>query len=162
MAKNIIKEIALGIAFLVAAALLLAILLWGYNPSNVVVPVKVQAYELKQEVKEELKEQLSMESQNIIKSYTIDSSDLSVYEYSKSYDKGKADPFTSYKSTTGSNSESGANTGTGTNNTGSNTSTSNNSENGNSNNNKNNNSNDNNTTNNSSSTGTFFNNTGKS
>ncbi len=141
MAKNILKEIAIILLLLVAITLVLWIFLSDYDPGTVTVPAKLQAYELPEEVKNEIGQKVSIESQNIIKTYTIDSSSLSVYEINDSYDKGKKQPFTSYKSTSNADNE---NTNA-TNTTTPSSSTSNNSQ-----------------AENSNTTGTFFNTTGKS
>ena len=147
MTKDVVKEIVIALLLLVVIVLLFGILLYDYFPKSVTVPAKIQAYELPQEVQEELKETMEQESQNIIKTYYIDSSSLSVYEYTDSYDKGKVDPFTSYKTETSNSSQS----------------TTSNTTNGSSSTNTNNNSSTNNagTGGNEGSTGTYFNTTGK-
>ena len=174
MAKTVLKEIVIGILLLVIIILLLGILLYDYIPNSVTVPAKVQAHEMPSETKEELKETLAQESQNIIKTYYIDSSALTVYENLDSYDKGKRDPFTSYEestsgTTTGTTtgSTSGSTSGSSGSNASSsnNQSTNNNSNNSNSSNsNSSNSSNSNNGSNNiggSDSTGTYFDTPGK-
>ncbi len=150
MAKTVFKEIAIGLLLLIVVVLLLGILLYDYIPNSVTVPKKAQTHELPAEIKEELKETLAQESQNIIKTYYIDSSALTIYENIDSYDKGKRDPFTSYKTATSTNGTS--------NNNGSNNNNSNNNNNNNSNNNNNNSTNN---TGNNASTGTYFNTPGK-
>ena len=159
MAKTVFKEILIGLLLLVAVVLLLGILLYDYIPNSVTVPKKEQAHELPAEIKEELKETLAQESQNIIKTYYIDSSALTIYENIDSYDKGKRDPFTSYKTATASSGTSGNNSnGTSNNNNGSNNNSNNNNNN---NSNNNNNTNSTNSTGNNASTGTYFNTAGK-
>lgn len=100
MNKAIIKETAIILLLLVVIILIFGILFYDYIPINKIAPAKVQAYELEQNVQNELADTLSSESQNIVKTYYIDSSDLSVYESSKDYEKGKQDPFASYKTNT--------------------------------------------------------------
>ena len=165
MTKDVLKEIGIVLLLLMAIVLILGIMLYDYIPNSVTVPAKVQAYELPSEAQEELNETLNTDSQNIVKTYFVDSSTLSTYEYKDNYDKGKVDPFSSYKTetTTSSNTTS---TSTSQNSSSSNSSSS-------SNNSSNNNSNTNTSTQNansqststqntnSESTGTFFNTGGK-
>ena len=163
MTKDVLKEIGIVLLLLMAIVLILGIMLYDYIPNSVTVPAKVQAYELPSEAQEELNETLNTDSQNIVKTYFVDSSTLSTYEYKDNYDKGKVDPFSSYKTgtTTSSNTTS---TSTSQNGSSSNSSSSsNNSSNNNSNTNtQSTNTQDTNTTNvNSNSTGTFFNSAGK-
>ena len=102
MAKSIFKEIIIFLLLLVAIALILGILFYNYIPSNKTVPVALKQYELSEEAKEELKETMSQTSENIVKTYSIGDTDLSVYETNKDYNKGKVNPFEDY--TTGTTS----------------------------------------------------------
>jgi len=95
MAKTIIKEIGIVILLLVAVALLLAIVFYDYIPNNKTIPVKIQAYEVPEDIKQELGNSISDE-QNIVRTYYIDSTDLDLYEATNDYDKGKANPFAYY------------------------------------------------------------------
>lgn len=137
MAKTVIKETLIVILLIVVIMVLLAILLYDYIPTNKTLPKEVQAYEMPQEINEELKATVSQKNENIIKTYYIDSSDLSVYESKKDYDKGKVNPFQEY-----SEDSNGVANNIGSNKTSSSNSTSKNS-------------------NNTSSTGSYFNNSGK-
>lgn len=92
MVKTIIKEIGIVILLLLAIALLLAIVLYDYIPNNKIVPVKIQAYEVSEDIKQELNDAIPTE-QNIVKTYYIDSTDLDLYEDTNEYDKGKPNPF---------------------------------------------------------------------
>lgn len=103
MTKNIIKETAIILLLLVVIILIFGIIFYDYIPTNKIAPAKVQAYELAQDVQNELADTLSTDSQNIVKTYYIDSSDLSLYESTNDYAKGKQNPFTSYKATIQSN-----------------------------------------------------------
>ncbi len=96
MAKSIFKEIIIFLLLLVAIALILGILFYNYIPSNKTVPVALKQYELSEEAKEELKETMSQTSENIVKTYSIGDTDLSVYETTKDYNKGKVNPFEDY------------------------------------------------------------------
>lgn len=139
MVKTIAKEAGIVILLLIAVILVIGIVFYDYIPNNKTVPAKIEEYTLPQEVKSELEESMS-EEQNIVRTYYIDSSDLSIYEASNDYDKGKANPFADYSTdaTTGNSAS-------------------------NSNNISNNNSNNNNTNNlqNTSQSESFFNNSGK-
>ena len=164
MTKDVLKEIGIVLLLLMAIVLILGIMLYDYIPNSVTVPAKVQAYELPEEAQEELNETLNAETQNIVKTYFVDSSTLSAYEYKDNYDKGKVDPFSSYKTgtTTSSNTTSTSNSQNGSTSSYSNSSNSNDSNNNSNTNTQSTNTQDTNTTNaNSNSTGTFFNSAGK-
>lgn len=103
MAKTIIKEIGIVILLLIAVALLLAIVFYDYIPNNKTVPIKIQAYNIPEDIEQELKNSISGE-QNIVRTYYIDSSDLDLYESTNDYDKGKANPFADYTTNTAENS----------------------------------------------------------
>lgn len=122
MVKTIAKEAGIVILLLVAVILVLGILFYDYIPNNKTVPAKIEEYALPQEVKSELEESMS-EEQNIVRTYYIDSSDLSIYEASNDYDKGKANPFADYSAdiTTG-NTASNSNSNNTNNNISNNTS----------------------------------------
>lgn len=95
MAKTIIKEIGIALLLLIAIALLLGVLLYDYIPNNKTVPIKIQAYEMPEDIKNELQEAIP-EGQNIVRTYYIDSTDLNSYEATNDYDKGKPNPFAEY------------------------------------------------------------------
>lgn len=97
MVKTIAKETGIVILLLIVIALVLGILFYEYIPTNKTVPAKIEEYTLPQEVKNELEGSM-VEEQNIVRTYYIDSSDLSIYEASNDYDKGKANPFADYTS----------------------------------------------------------------
>lgn len=125
--KQALKEIGIFILLCLAVVIVLAILLYNYNPSGKVVPSKV-SYTAPETIKEELQE-VTEASQTTIKMedrvYTIDGSDLNVYQKNKSYSSGNTNPFldptkTSNEDTTSTtinvntngNNESSANTKT--------------------------------------------------
>ena len=95
MVKTIAKETGIVILLLIVVALVLGIIFYDYIPTNKTVPAKIEEYTLPQEVQTELDESMS-EEQNIVRTYYIDSSDLSIYEATNDYDKGKANPFADY------------------------------------------------------------------
>lgn len=122
MTKAIIKEIGIVILLLLAVVLVLAIVFYDYIPNTKTVPVKMQAYNIPEDIKQELEESVSDE-QNIVRTYYIDSSDLDLYESTNDYKKGKANPFADYTTnstttstnTTGGNSTANTNITSGTN-----------------------------------------------
>lgn len=93
MAKSIFKEILIILLVCVAIILVMAVIFYNYIPTNKVIPAKVTAYQLPQNVEEIINETTidSFDSSSI--NYTIQDSDLSKYQASQSYNPGKADPF---------------------------------------------------------------------
>ena len=140
MVKTIAKETGIVILLLIAVILVIGIVFYDYIPNNKTVPAKIEEYTLPQEVKTELEDSMN-EEQDIVRTYYIDSSDLSVYEASNDYDKGKANPFADYSATT-SNENTTSNSNNTSNNSNSNNKNTNNSQ-------------------NTSQSETFFNNSGK-
>lgn len=124
--KTIIKEIGIVLLLLLAVSLLLAIVFYDYIPNNKTVPVKIQAYDVPEDIKEELSE-AGLNEQNIVRTYYIDSTDLDLYESTNDYDKGKANPFADYTTTSSTNTTNSAgNTNSNNNNSANNGTTSNN------------------------------------
>lgn len=123
MAKTVIKEIFIFLLLLLVIALVLGIMFYDYIPNNKTVPTALKPYELTTEEQEELDETMTSSSENIVKTYYIDSSDLSAYASTKNYNKGKVNPFEDYTqesttNTTGNtNTNANTNTNTGTKNT---------------------------------------------
>lgn len=101
MAKTYLKEAGIVILLILAVALLLAIIFYDYIPNNKVVPIKLQEYTMPEDIKEELGD-TSVDEQNIVRTYYIDSTDLDLYESTNDYNKGKANPFADYSSKSGS------------------------------------------------------------
>ena len=97
MIKSIFKEILIILLACVAIVLLMAVIFYNYMPSNKIVPAKVTAYETPANVEAEITED-TIESYNTTseKNYTIENSDLLMYQASSSYDPGKPDPFQAY------------------------------------------------------------------
>lgn len=100
MAKIIIKETGIVLLLLIAIALVLGIIFYDYIPNNKTLPTKVQAYAFPEDVREELNESIDNLEQNIVRTYYIDSDDLSLYESTNDYNKGKANPFAVTATTT--------------------------------------------------------------
>ena len=117
MAKTIIKEIFIFLLLLVVIALVLGVIFYDYVPNNKVVPTALKPYQLTEEVREELNETMSRSSENIVKTYYIDSSDLSVYASTKDYNKGKVNPFEDYTTESTTNTTKNTNITTNTKNT---------------------------------------------
>lgn len=105
--KTIIKEIGIVLLLLLAVTLLLAIVFYDYIPNNKTVPVKIQAYDVPEDIKEELSE-AGLNEQNVVKTFYIDSTDLDLYESTNDYDKGKANPFADYTTTSSTNTTNSA------------------------------------------------------
>lgn len=95
--KPIIKEIAIMLLTLIIIVLIFGILLYDYIPMKQV-EVSISKYEPSNDVKEALEEIATSETTNVILTYEVTDSDLSVYETTKSYNKGKANPFSSFAS----------------------------------------------------------------
>ena len=74
MAKSIFKEILIILLVCVAIVLLMAVIFYNYIPTNKVIPAKVTAYQLPQNVEEIINETTidSFNSSSI--NYTIDNS----------------------------------------------------------------------------------------
>ena len=133
MAKKIIKEIIIMLLLCLAIILILGVLLYEYVPSNKIIPDEV-SYTTPTAVQEELSKSENVESDEVILTYSVDSTDLDNYERINTYVPGKPNPFSSYETSgedtdqSGSsteNSSSGTSTSTGINNSeSSNTSTS--------------------------------------
>ena len=117
MAKTVIKEIFIFLLLLLVIALVLGIMFYDYIPNNKTVPTALKQYELAPEAQEELNETMSRSSENIVKTYYIDSSDLSVYASTKDYNKGKVNPFEDYTTESTTNTTSNTNKTTNTKNT---------------------------------------------
>lgn len=117
-AKTIIKEIGIVLLLLLAVSLLLAIVFYDYIPNNKTVPVKIQSYDIPEDIKKELSE-AGLNEQRIVETHYIDDKDLDVYESTNDYDKGKANPFADYTITSTSSentTNSNGNTNTSINN----------------------------------------------
>ena len=97
--KGIIKEIIIMLLLLLAIILALGVLLYNYIPISKVVPT-IEEYKVSEQVQESLKNDILADTSKVIVTKEIDSSDLSLYEKTKDYSKGKANPFEVTSSTT--------------------------------------------------------------
>jgi len=131
MAKNVIKELIIALLLCLAIILLLGILLYEYAPFTKTIPNPV-SYTTPEEVKEELAESDGLDESQIIMTYEVDADDLNNYKRIQDYKPGKANPFSSYETstnTTSGNSQAASSSSTGGN-QGSSTGTQNSSNNG--------------------------------
>ncbi|MGN1301598.1 MAG: hypothetical protein ACI4U9_03640 [Clostridia bacterium] len=97
MVKSVFKEIIIVLLLIVIIILLLGILFYDYIPTSKVVPSKVQEYALEETVKQELDKELNnLNSEEIVKTYKLDATDIAHYEKTNEYDKGKVNPFAEY------------------------------------------------------------------
>ena len=96
MGKIIAREIAITLLFCITVALVLGVILYDYSPNNKVVPRRVEAYVAPDNIKQEIESTDNPEDQQVVISYEIDDTDLSVYEKSKIVDPGKSNPFADY------------------------------------------------------------------
>lgn len=106
MVKSIFKEIIIILLLIVTIILLLGILFYDYMPNSKVLPEKAQDYVLAEDVKEELEQDSkNMNTEEIVKTYQLDATDLQYYEKTKEYDKGKVNPFAEYSNKVTNNAE---------------------------------------------------------
>lgn len=130
MAKKVIKEMIIILLICLAIILILGVLLYEYVPSNKIIPDAV-SYTTPEAVQEELSKSEDVENDEIILTYSVDSTDLDNYERINTYVPGKPNPFSPYDETTtsgenttqnGGSTGASGNTGSG-NSTGTNQST---------------------------------------
>lgn len=115
MLKSVLKEIIIILLLIVTILLLLGILFYDYMPNSKTMPSKVEEYALAEDVKLELDENLNkVSSEEIIKTYQIDGSDLEHYEKTKEYNKGKVNPFAQYSTQAPNNTNTNNNSNTNT------------------------------------------------
>lgn len=99
MVKSIIKEIFIIILLIIAILFVLAVLFYDYRPSTKNISSISSKYNLPAEMQEEL-EQTITTTQNIVKTYKVDSDDLYNYQKSDDYEKGNINPFGAISSNT--------------------------------------------------------------
>ena len=121
MAKKVIKEMIIILLICLAIILILGVLLYEYVPSNKIIPDEV-SYTTPEAVQEELSKSEDVENDEIILTYSVDSTDLDNYERINTYVPGKPNPFSPYDETTtsgenttqnGSSTGASGNTGSG-------------------------------------------------
>ena len=104
MAKIVIREMMIILLICLANILILGVLLYKYVPSNKIIPETV-SYTTPETVQEELSKSENVENDEIILTYSVNSTDLDNYERINTYIPGKANPFSSYDTSTSSNEE---------------------------------------------------------
>lgn len=110
MGKSIAKEIIIGLLLCLAILLVLAVMMYSFIPNNKVIPEPI-TYSAPEEVKKVLDE-AATDSSQVILTYEVNSSDLSLAQRTNDYNPGKVNPFSSYQvqqatPTEGSNSNTG-------------------------------------------------------
>ena len=110
MSKTIIKEIIIMLLLCLAIILILGILLYEYVPMTKTVPNEV-SYTTPENVKKDLAETETVNDDNIVMTYEVNSNDLSNYKRIQNYRPGKANPFSSYNETTSGGTTQGGTTG---------------------------------------------------
>ena len=123
MAKTIIKELIIVLLLCLAIILILGILMYEYVPITKTIPNQV-SYTTPQDAKEELQAASEISEDQIVMTYEVNSSDLNNYKKTQDYKPGKANPFSSYETGSGSNQENG-NSNSGSSNKGGTTNTGN-------------------------------------
>lgn len=110
--KSVFKEIIIVLLLLLIILLILGILFYDYMPNSKTIPEKIQEYAMEETIKQELESNLNnTESDEIIRTYQLDSTDIANYEKTKEYNKGKVNPFAEYSSgATSENTTTGENT----------------------------------------------------
>ena len=124
MAKIFIKEMIIMLLICLASILILGVLLYEYVPSNKMIPDAV-SYTTPEKVQLELNKGKDVENDEIILTYSVDSTDLNNNKRINTYVPGKANPFASYETSINSDEDiiqNGSSTNS-TNNTGSEDST---------------------------------------
>ena len=102
MAKNVLKEIIIILLLTLAIILLLGVLLYEYVPMNKVVPEAV-TYTATEETRQALEEKTAQDSDEVILSYEVTSTDLKNYKKGKDYKAGRKNPFSAVTTTEAGN-----------------------------------------------------------
>lgn len=95
MAKNVIKEMIIILLLCLAIILALGVILYEYVPAGKIIPEEV-SYTTPSEIKEEINKGENVENEQVILTYSVDSTDLRNYEKINTYVPGKTNPFSSY------------------------------------------------------------------
>jgi len=125
MAKTIIKELIIVLLLCLAIILLLGIVFYEYVPIGKTLPNPV-SYTTPENVKQELADTTGVNEEQIIMTYEVDETDLYNYKRVQDYKPGKANPFSSYETSTETTEiENQTNNSTNNNNSNNNTTTQN-------------------------------------
>lgn len=92
MKKNIIKEIIILLLLTLAIILILGVLLYGFLPTNKIIPEAV-SYTTPANIQSELQSDENIDDSEVVVTYQIDSTDLSNYKKTQDYVPGKKNPF---------------------------------------------------------------------
>ncbi len=99
MAKKVIKEMIIILLLCLAIILVLGLILYEYVPTGKIIPEEV-SYTTPSEIKEEINKGENVEDEQVILTYSVDSTDLRNYERINTYVPGKTNPFSSYDTST--------------------------------------------------------------
>lgn len=99
MTKSIFKEIIIVLLLCLAIILVLGIILYEYVPISKTVPSEV-AYTTPEDVQQELIAAGSVDENEIVMTYEVNGDDLNTYRRIQDYKPGKANPFSSYQTST--------------------------------------------------------------
>lgn len=110
MAKRVIKEIIIILLLCLAIILILGLLLYDYVPTGKIIPEEV-SYITPSEIKEEINKGENVEDEQVILTYSVDSTDLRNYERINTYVPGKTNPFSSYEASTNQGQDTTTNGG---------------------------------------------------
>ena len=111
MTKAIIKEIIISLLLCLAIILIVGIVFYEYIPVAKVVPEPV-AYTTPEETKNQLLTTSTVDEDQVVMTYEINSSDLNNYKKTQEYKPGKANPFSTYAETeTNDKDENGGTSG---------------------------------------------------
>lgn len=134
--KSLVKELFIGVMLLMIVVFTLGIIFYDSMPNNKLAPTSITytadatVTSTIQQIAEEKSKNNTTSSSNtssgtdfgsVIASYSIGSTDLSIYESRKNYESGKSDPFEDYVEET-TDDEDGNNNNSGDNNGGNNSS----------------------------------------
>ena len=99
MSKNLTKELIIALLIILAIILVLGVLLYGYVPTNKIIPEEV-SYVTPKDVKEKLQSVDGVNEDEVILTYEINQTDLYNYQRINEYKPGKTNPFSTYQTQT--------------------------------------------------------------
>jgi len=121
MIKQILKEIIIILFLILAILLILSVLFYDYNPTNKVLPNKIE-YKAPENIKEELQEATEKDETLEVEGrvYTVEGTDLNLYKKSNTYNPSKQNPYANTSAgsstTVPQNNNNSSGTGTSSNN----------------------------------------------
>ena len=90
--KNLIKDLAISLLIVIGIVLIASVFLYDDISLSKVIP-ESEEYAIPEGMQEELNKGYINEEEQVITTYYIDAADLTKYEKTKEYDKGKKNPF---------------------------------------------------------------------